>query len=292
MTEVTINRHSAADNFSILRNEVVRDDRLSWKATGILCWLLGLPQDWRVRLSHLADQKTDGRDSTRAGLAELETAGYLWIERRRDGGRFERVVWHVTDTPEAANFPQKSASKPANSADLPRSGIPNAANPASGRPTLQRTKGKKHLGKKELIQEPPPQARKDDEQDSATGAGGGVENDCVYQAARKGKLSPAVGREVAALAAGAEAKQVAWLAKLLEQLPSQVAEGRVKKAAGYARELARRAVAGQLTQPEGAAAALSKSEPEPPRVYKTYPQQKSKGDSYLVKKMKEATARA
>lgn len=123
-------------------------------------------------------------------------------------------------------------------------------------------------------------------------AGGGGDENFVYQAARKGKLSPAVGREVAALAAGAEAKQVAWLAKLLEQLPSQVAEGRVKKAAGYARELARRAVAGQLTQPEGAAAALSKSEPEPPRVYKTYPQQKSKGDSYLVKKMKEATARA
>lgn len=119
-------------------------------------------------------------------------------------------------------------------------------------------------------------------------AGGGGDENFVYQAARKGKLSPAVGREVAALAAGAEAKQVAWLAKLLEQLPSQVAEGRVKKAAGYARELARRAVAGQLTQPEGAAAAL----PEPPRVYKTYPQQKSKGDSYLVKKMKEATARA
>ncbi|WP_287966326.1 hypothetical protein [Diaphorobacter sp.] len=273
MTEVTINRHAVADNFSVLRNDVVRDDRLSWKATGILCWLLGLPQDWRVRLSHLAQQKTDGRDSTRAGLAELEAVGYLWIERRRDGGRFERVVWHVTDTPEAANFPQKNANKPAISADLPRSGNTKTANPKTANATLRRTKDTKDLGDEELIQTPPPprahahaHAQGEQQTGSLPAAGGGHDENFVYQAACKAKLSPATGRRVARLAEGAAAEQVAWLALLLEQLPALAAERKVEAPEGYALSLAERAAAGELTRPASAAPA-----PAPVEVYKPEP---------------------
>lgn len=166
--EVRIVRSAAADNFTILRNDIARDARLSWKATGIITYLLGLPHDWRLRLSHLSQQKLDGRDSTRAGLAELETTGYLRIEVVRDeSGRFLETVWHVTDTPATsgragAENPQgpagnmrgsrRSRAGSPNSA-YPNTANPNSANPNSAKPTLQSTKGQKtEVTKKEAAE--------------------------------------------------------------------------------------------------------------------------------------------
>lgn len=128
---VRIVRHGTERDFTILRNDAVRDGRLSWKATGLLVYVISLPDDWRLYLSDLAKRKKDGRDATRAGLAELELAGYLSIEQVRVGGRFVETVWHVSDVPAAA--------------EKPYSENPNTVNPNTGKPTLQRTQLQKHI---------------------------------------------------------------------------------------------------------------------------------------------------
>jgi hypothetical protein len=129
-SSVIIRRRVSRD-FTTLPNDLIRDYRLSWKALGLLVFVLSLPEDFRLRLSHLAKQKKTGRDATRAGLKELEVAGYLTIRRERgERGKFSQVVWEVTDSPSPTSIDSP-----------PRSGFPNTVNPdtgnpASGNPTL------------------------------------------------------------------------------------------------------------------------------------------------------------
>lgn len=101
--EVYIVRRKAKVNFTIISNELCVDARLSWKALGLLIYLLHLPPDFKLHLYNLAKLRPglNGRDSTRSGLKELEGLGYVTISRERnEQGRYARTVWYVTDEPE------------------------------------------------------------------------------------------------------------------------------------------------------------------------------------------------
>ena len=78
-----------ANHFTVLTNSIIRDRRLSWRARGILVYLLSMPDDWRTTSSHLASVGQEGRDSIRNALAELESVGYL----RRTKCQDERGRW-------------------------------------------------------------------------------------------------------------------------------------------------------------------------------------------------------
>ena len=54
------------------------------KATGLLALLLSFPDDWSIDHRDLARRKTDGFDSVRRCLRELEACGYLKRERIQD----------------------------------------------------------------------------------------------------------------------------------------------------------------------------------------------------------------
>lgn len=145
MSNPVIVRRRVQRDFTILPNDVVRDPRLSWKALGLLVYVLSLPDNFRLYLKYLTKQKITGRDGTRSGLKELEVAGYLTIQRERHpSGRFSQVIWEVTDSP-ASGIP---AAKP------PRSEKPNTVNSDSDfskleKPTLSRTTNKQELIKEE-----------------------------------------------------------------------------------------------------------------------------------------------
>ena len=100
MGDTVIIRHRSEKNFTVLDNAQIRDARLSWKARGLVAYLLSLPEGWQLRIAQLVEQAPDGRHSTRAGLAELQKTGYLIIERERNPrGRFERTTWTIIQTP-------------------------------------------------------------------------------------------------------------------------------------------------------------------------------------------------
>ncbi len=62
----------------------VTDGRLSFKARGILAYLLDKPAGWDVRsVAIAADSQADGKAAVQAGLRELARAGYYRIEHRR-----------------------------------------------------------------------------------------------------------------------------------------------------------------------------------------------------------------
>lgn len=87
------------NNYTVLQNSLLRDTRLSWKARGILAYLLSQPPGWHCWIDHLVNSAPEGRDAVRTGLAELERHGYLRRWRTQDTrGHW---TWHSTvyDTP-------------------------------------------------------------------------------------------------------------------------------------------------------------------------------------------------
>ncbi len=99
-----IKRHTRAP-FTIVPNAVMDDDRLSWKAKGILAYLLGKPDGWIVRVQDLVNRGNDGKSAVRAALDELREAGYVFLETHRDNGKFGGSIWHVSDAADLKNGP-------------------------------------------------------------------------------------------------------------------------------------------------------------------------------------------
>ena len=64
-------------NYTVVHNELIEDTRLTWKARGILVYLLSKPDHWRTTSAHLAGQSPEGLHSVRAALQKLERAGYI-----------------------------------------------------------------------------------------------------------------------------------------------------------------------------------------------------------------------
>lgn len=95
--------------YTVVDNDAVRDDRLSWRATGLLVYLLSLPDGWRPNLRHLSEQKTDGRTSTRSAMGELEAAGYLRQVQEPDDSNLSRIHWHVAESPDL--MPETAGSR-------------------------------------------------------------------------------------------------------------------------------------------------------------------------------------
>ncbi len=71
------------------------DDRLSWKAVGLLTYMLTRPPEWAFYRGDLVKRHSDGRDGVKSGLRELREAGYLRTKPLPKGG----WTWWVSDEP-------------------------------------------------------------------------------------------------------------------------------------------------------------------------------------------------
>ena len=88
------------ERFTALSNKIVRDDKLSWKARGIFLYLFSQSDDWDFYETEVVKHSTDGRDSLRSGLKELEDRGYIKRERiRNDKGQLMSSDWLLSDVP-------------------------------------------------------------------------------------------------------------------------------------------------------------------------------------------------
>jgi hypothetical protein len=87
LIEMTIHRIHKHRDYSVLSNEPVYQSGIGFKAKGILWYLLTKPDGWTVNTRELEQVGPDGRDAIRAGLRELEQAGYLvrWTENGGSG---------------------------------------------------------------------------------------------------------------------------------------------------------------------------------------------------------------
>jgi len=75
-------------NYTVIPNEIIKAKDLSWKAKGLMCYLLSLSEEWTVHKSDLANRSLDGYDSMLSGWAELEKLGYIQTIRVKDQNLF------------------------------------------------------------------------------------------------------------------------------------------------------------------------------------------------------------
>ena len=97
MNKVTIIKN---ENYTTVSNIPLQCKDLSWKAKGLLMYLMTLPSSWEIRLSDLENRSTDGRDSTNAGIKELLEKRYLSRIEVRENGKFLGYDYTVSDTPD------------------------------------------------------------------------------------------------------------------------------------------------------------------------------------------------
>ncbi|MFF8789245.1 hypothetical protein [Streptomyces sp. NPDC015125] len=65
-------------------SQTARDDEMSFRALGVLTYLLDQKEDWQVKSEQLSKGKgREGRDAVRKVLHELARRGYYRLERRR-----------------------------------------------------------------------------------------------------------------------------------------------------------------------------------------------------------------
>lgn len=120
-----------ANPYCIVNKGFVEDDGLSWKAKGIMLYLLSRPDDWRVLIADLVNRSTDGRESVYSGIRELIRHGYIVrdVQRNQDG----KIVRH--------QYVVHEAKKPEPEASSPQTGFPDMANQDMANPPLLSNKG-------------------------------------------------------------------------------------------------------------------------------------------------------
>lgn len=77
-------------DYTVMSNYHLRDRNLSYKAKGLLSFMLSLPEDWDYSLAGLCAISKESRDGIRSILKELQEHHYVEIEKvRGDKGYFE-----------------------------------------------------------------------------------------------------------------------------------------------------------------------------------------------------------
>ena len=97
-------------NWTQIRNGIIDDQRITFKATAVLIYILSKPDNWRTSTRHLSTVKKEGIDAVRTAMTELESAGYVQRRRYQD----ETGKWQydtlVYDIPQPVNKSVRNAS--------------------------------------------------------------------------------------------------------------------------------------------------------------------------------------
>jgi hypothetical protein len=119
----------------------IENPQLSWKAKGILAYLLSRPDDWEIWIEDLINRSTDGKDSVRAGIAELRKAGHLvYLGRERKAGQVQRAVWEVHEVPQpnVENPHQVKTQNSGKSAEIKAENPPHTNTDTNIKPSRQK----------------------------------------------------------------------------------------------------------------------------------------------------------
>jgi len=79
---------------------VLQDKRISFRARGILGYLLSLPDGWEASAERIAHETTEGRDAVATALKELEQVGYLARRKYQAATGKWAWIWLYSDTPD------------------------------------------------------------------------------------------------------------------------------------------------------------------------------------------------
>ena len=97
---MAILRKNKKDKYTVIDNAVFFDYSLTFKAKGLLCQMLSLPDGWSFSVEGLSQFSSDGITAVRNALTELENHKYLKrTQLRNDEGKMAGVEYVVSETP-------------------------------------------------------------------------------------------------------------------------------------------------------------------------------------------------
>lgn len=102
---VTTIRVAKRDRFTTLDRRTVNDGRLSFRARGVLLWVLDKPDDWETNSTAIAEAGLEGRDAVRTALNELSALGYLNRQKLQDKAGKWRTEWTMHEVPPTPRNP-------------------------------------------------------------------------------------------------------------------------------------------------------------------------------------------
>jgi hypothetical protein len=82
---------NAANPYVRVDKAFLNDNRLSFRAKGIMAYLLSKPDNWELNTQELQNASKEGRDAVRAAVKELISLGYVRYEKKRVNGKFTHV---------------------------------------------------------------------------------------------------------------------------------------------------------------------------------------------------------
>lgn len=92
-------KKSLQSGYTHVNNEIFHDRELSYKAKGLFCQMLSLPDNWDFKENSIKALATDGISSVRSGLKELMNKGYLIREPIREGNLIVDWQYTLIDSP-------------------------------------------------------------------------------------------------------------------------------------------------------------------------------------------------
>lgn len=129
--------------FVMIDRRPIENPKMSWKAKGLLAYLLSRPDDWVVRFRDLVNRSPDGAHTVRAAMKELKEAGHVQVVAEREGGRVKRWIYTIKELPDV-EFQQVEKQQVENrtytnkNKDLSKKKVKKAATPPT--PTPQEIK--------------------------------------------------------------------------------------------------------------------------------------------------------
>lgn len=103
---------NAENPFVQMHKFPINDKRLSWKAKGILLYLLSKPNDWQVYEVDIVKHGDDGKTSVSSGIKELMKCGYITRKQKRNKkGKFEGYQYTVYEIPPETRKPDNGYTK-------------------------------------------------------------------------------------------------------------------------------------------------------------------------------------
>lgn len=130
---MSVFRVDKSRDYTVVSNNIFKDRTLSAKAKGILVEMLSLPEDWDYTLKGLTYLFSDGLDSIRKGIQELEEHGYVVRQRMRDEkGRLGGTEYVIYETPRKAENSEPESEPPVFA-------MPAEDSPAAEKPTQAST---------------------------------------------------------------------------------------------------------------------------------------------------------
>ena len=108
VSKISVFKIEKTKNYTVMSNYHLQDKNISFKAKGLLSFMLSLPEDWDYSLAGLVSVSKENTKAIRTILNELKDNGYLVIEQTRGDKGYYKYNYIIYEQPITIEKDKKS----------------------------------------------------------------------------------------------------------------------------------------------------------------------------------------